>query len=318
MAAVLVATVVLGVGLGLVSGGRGVPVLAGSTVGTAPYRAGAPPTGAAPVGAPGTQASTAPSATHVGPDGRVPAAVARSVRAATGRGITQSVVVVDRRSGRTISSVRADVRVPAMSLVKLFLAADILVSHGGAGQVEPTTLAELHRMIATSDDSLASFFYMRGGAGQIITRSAARYHLTGTQPSPRPRYWGDVQVTAADLASFLTQALADPRTGPFLTTAMRATTRIAADGLDQGFGMNAVAGAGSKQGWGCCLGGVVAVHSVGFTAERIVVVLSTAAPDSSGLRVSRASRFEADPGFRASAAAVTATTRAALSGVDGP
>ena len=81
---------------------------------------------------------------------------------------------------------------------------------------------------------------------------AARYRLPGTEPSPDPRHWCGIRITAAGLASFRTQALADPRTGPFLTSAS------------------------------CCLGGVVPVHSVGFTDDEIVVVLSTAAPTPAG------------------------------------
>jgi len=97
-----------------------------------------------------------------------------------------------------------------------------------------------------------------------------------------------------------------------LAAPMRAASHTAADGYDQEFGMNAVSGAGSKQGWGCCLGGVVAIHSAGFTAHLIVVVLSTAAPDAEGLNVPEVSAFADDPGFLASVAAVTATAKAAV------
>ena len=153
---------------------------------------------------------------------------------------------------------------------------------------------------------------------QIVERMAARYHLSDTGPSPEPRYWGNVRITAADVASFLAQVLADPRTGPFLSSAMLAATPTARDGFDQEFGMNAVGGAGSKQGWGCCLGGVVAIHSVGFTADEIVVVLSTAAPDAAALNVSGAGVFAEDPGFLASVAAATETARAATDLPVGP
>src|SRR5699024_9108825 len=115
-----------------------------------------------------------------------------------------------------------------------------------------------------------------------------------------------------DVASLLTQSLADPSIGPTLAGAMRAATPIAADGYDQAFGMNAVTGAGSKEGWGCCLAGVVAIHSAGFTDGQIVVVLSSAPPDATGINVPDVTAFADDPGFRASVAAVTATVKAAV------
>lgn len=63
---------------------------------------------------------------------------------------------------------------------------------------------------------------------------------------------------------------------------MQGATDIANDGQSQNFGMNSVIGAGSKQGWGCCLSGVRSIHNVGFTSSRIVVVLSEADPEMAG------------------------------------
>ncbi|HEX5494687.1 MAG TPA: hypothetical protein VFX70_08965 [Mycobacteriales bacterium] len=243
---------------------------------------------------------------------RLRAAVTASVRRAAALGITQGVLVADRHTGQTIVSIGADTPVPAVSVAKLLFAVDVLDTAGGADRLAPATLGLLYRMIATSDDALASAFYSSGGGNQIVERVAARYHLRDTGPSPEPQYWGDIRISAADMASLLAQMLADPRTGAFLGSAMLSSTAIARDGYDQEFGMNAVDGAGSKQGWGCCLGGVVSIHSIGFTADEIVAVLSTAAPDAPGLNVPEVSAFADDPGFLASVAASTATARAAI------
>ena len=303
---------------------RATVVLSPTSTPTVPRR----PTGATPT-TPTTQ-TTRTAAADPAPDladtdpitaaagAQVRAAVAHAVERAAERGITQHVLVADRHTGATITSVQADTAVPAMSIAKLLFAVDLLDSAGGADHVDAATLGRLHTMIATSDDALASAVYQQGGYGQIVERMAARYHLSDTGPSPEPRYWGNVRITAADVASFLAQVLADPRTGPFLSSAMLAATPTARDGFDQEFGMNAVGGAGSKQGWGCCLGGVVAIHSVGFTADEIVVVLSTAAPDAAALNVSGAGVFAEDPGFLASVAAATETARAATDLPVGP
>ncbi len=246
------------------------------------------------------------------PTAQITAALNQAVRSAAAQGIAEHVVVLDRHTGDTLYFTGADTEVPAMSVAKLLFAVDVLDSAGGADKVDPSTLAELHQMIAQSDDSLADDLYNDDGESAIVTRMANRYGLTGTEPAANPEYWGGIEITARDMASFLSQTLTDPKTGPFLISAMSDATHTAWDGYNQEFGMNAVVGAGSKQGWGCCLGGVVAIHSVGFSADRIVVALSTAPPDASGINVPQVSAFENDPGFVASVKAITAVVQAAV------
>ena len=239
-------------------------------------------------------------------------AVEAAVDAANLTGVTESVLVMNRQSGSVTTSINADAQVPTMSLVKLMLAADVIDQAGGVDQVDDDTLAQLHRMIAVSDDSIAQSFYDADGRGAIITRVASNYGLTGTTPAPNPRYWGDVRVTARDMASLLFQLLSSPFSGLWFTQAMEAAQDNGADGFDQNFGMNAVPGTGSKQGWGCCLDDVLAIHSVGFTAGQIVVVLSTSKPDAAPARLGTAQQLTADPGVRAAVTAVTDTAAAAV------
>lgn len=174
--------------------------------------------------------------------------------------------------------------------------------------------AVLTRMIATSDDVIASDLYDATGGDEMVQRVAARYGMAGTTPTPDGTYWGNVQVTAADLAALLTGVLADPRTAGVIGPAMRATTAIAADGVDQRFGMRLVPGAGSKQGWGCCLSGIAGIHSMGYTAGRIVVVLSGSEPDDDSLGDQDGQALQSDPGAQAGVAAVDDVVRAALGG----
>ncbi|WP_420120364.1 hypothetical protein [Nakamurella sp.] len=177
--------------------------------------------------------------------------------------------------------------------------------------------AVLTRMIATSDDVIASDLYEATGGDAMVQRVATRYGMTGTRPTPDGTYWGNVQVTAADLAALLDGVLADPATATVIGPAMRSTTATAADGVDQRFGLRAVPGAGSKQGWGCCLSGIAGIHSMGFTDDRIVVVLSGVEPDDPSLGEQDGLALQADPGARAGFTAVDDVVRAALAGPAG-
>ena len=297
-------------------------------------------------------------------------AVSAAVSDAVDLGVQESVVIMDRTTGSVLVRQDADRPFPALSLVKLMIAADVLDGSGGAdlasgsdvpssdgaagsgtaggsdasgtsdatgtsdaagssdavagpagsgdpgtGDPEvPVTPSLLKEMISRSDDVTAQDLYDQTGGDQMVDRVVARYGLTGSSPTPDGQYWGNVQTTAADMASLLNQLLADPNTASVIGPAMLATSATAADGVDQRIGMRVVPGAGSKQGWGCCLSGIVGIHSVGFTPERIVVVLSSAAPDDDQLGDEDGLALQADPGAQVSIAAVTATVRAALGG----
>ena len=276
-------------------------------------------------------------------------AVTTAVAEAEAAGVHQAVVIMDRTAGTILTQLNAEQPLPALSLVKLMIAADVLSGAdpdaatnlddapagsdasdgptnlddpGGQATVgsvdpagaDPAIRALVGEMIARSDDVTASNLYEQAGGDAMVDRIARRYALTGTTPTPDGVYWGNVQTTAADMASLLNQILADPGTASVIAPAMLATSAYAQDGVDQRIGMRTVPAAGSKQGWGCCLSGVVGIHSVGFTADRIVVVLSAAAPDDDSLSDQDGLALQADPGAQASITAVTATVYAALGG----
>jgi hypothetical protein len=276
-------------------------------------------------------------------------AVTAAVADAEAAGVHQAVVIMDRTAGTILTQLDADQPFPALSLVKLMIAADVLnggdpdaatnlddapadsVASDGAdgsndpggpvasGSVDPAGAGPAIRalvgeMIIRSDDVTADSLYEQAGGDAMVDRIARRYAFTGTTPTPDGVYWGNVQTTAADMASLLNQILADPGTASVIAPAMLATSPYAQDGVDQRIGMRTVPAAGSKQGWGCCLSGVVGIHSIGFTADRIVVVLSAAAPDDDSLSDQDGLALQADPGAQVSIAAVTATVHAALGG----
>ncbi|MEP6561971.1 MAG: hypothetical protein ABJD68_12975 [Nakamurella sp.] len=242
------------------------------------------------------------------------AALTAAVDNAETDGVRESVVVIDRSSGAVLDQLNPHQQFPALSLVKLMIAADILHGSGGRELPDQTLDAELGEMISKSDDDTADDLYAQSGGDEMVHRVVQRYGLAETSPSPETEYWGDVQTTAADMASLIRQILADPVTSPVIGPAMLAATPIADDGFDQQIGMNTIPGAGSKQGWGCCLSGVVGIHSVGFTPDRIVAVLSSAQPDDDSLGDQGGLALQADAGAEVSIAAVTDTAFAALTG----
>ncbi len=106
----------------------------------------------------------------------------------------------------------------------------------------------------------------------------ARYGLTATTNAANAsaRNWGSGQITAADQVRFLSGMSVDPLVGPMLTRWMAAAEPTAADGFDQAFGLNAVAGDhGSKQGWSDVGWEPYNIHSVGWTGHFFVAILQT-------------------------------------------
>jgi Beta-lactamase enzyme family len=226
-----------------------------------------------------------------GQGGLVAVAVARQHRPVSGL----SPVAADARSARLTRSAAANAvgerAFPTASMVKLFMAAEILHrARTGGPALSPTDLAQLPEMIRRSDDPAASALWVRHGGGAMVTAVAARYGLTGTSPPSSPGQWGSTTTTARDLARFLAllPTVAHPDDAAALMEWMRAVTPTAADGFDQRFGLFGLHGtAAVKQGWMCCLGGNRHVHSVGVVGDRVVVLLSEV-PRSVGYDAARA------------------------------
>jgi hypothetical protein len=229
-----------------------------------------------------------------GQGGIVAVAVARQHR--PGHGL--SSVAADACSARSarlsrnaVGNAAADRAFPTASMVKLFMAAEILHrARTGGPALTPTDLAQLPVIIRSSDDPAASALWVRHGGGAMVTAVATRYGLTGTSPPSSPGQWGSTMTTARDLARFLAllPTVAHPDDAAALMGWMREATPSAADGFDQNFGLFGLHGtAAVKQGWMCCLGGNRHVHSVGVVGNRVVVLLSEI-PRSVGYDAARA------------------------------
>ncbi|MBM7804312.1 hypothetical protein JOD57_000149 [Geodermatophilus bullaregiensis] len=184
-----------------------------------------------------------------------------------------------RLSYRTADNGAADRPFPTASMVKLFLAEDVLHRvRTGQLALEPRDWRLLQDMIRSSDDPAASEVWDRFGGPQMVRDVAARYGLAGTTPPADPTQWGETITTARDLARFLAllPTVAAPADATTLLVWMRTATPVAADGFDQRFGVFGTAPGmpAVKQGWMCCVGGNRHLHSVGVVGTRVVVLLS--------------------------------------------
>jgi Beta-lactamase enzyme family len=197
-----------------------------------------------------------------------------------------SIRAAEARSARVAASATgnaaADRPFPTASMVKLFMAEDIL-HRARTGQLtlgadDPVLLQD---MIRRSDDRAASALWDRYGRGQMVAAVARRYRLAGTAPPSEPSQWGEATTTAHDLGRFLAllPTVAHPDDAAVLLRWMRTATPLGADGFDQRFGMFATAPplTAVKQGWMCCVGGKRHLYSVAVACSRVVVLLSEVA-----------------------------------------
>lgn len=202
--------------------------------------------------------------------------VDESVANASADGITQSISVVDRRTGEMVAGSGGDRQYISESIVKLFTAAYYLVRANG--QPDETMRHILTAMIENSDDDIESDLWNV----DIVPSMAARYGLPHTTNGPKtgPHDWGWELITADDETTFLAELANDPLVGPLVLDAMAHSASTAADGTDQAFGLNALTGDhGSKQGWtdaGAQWAERAQVHSVGWTDRYFVAILETA------------------------------------------
>ena len=262
------------------------------------------------------------------PDDPAPAVDAAIARAADD-GVRVAAVVLDRASGTVLVSRDADVSYPSLSLLKIMIAADVLTNGWPDAAADATRAAalpesadasvadqsaedvplpapedpvQLHavltRMIATSDDAVAGDLYGAAGGDELVDRVALRYGLTGTNPTPDGTYWGNVQVTAADMATLLAGGVGRPadRPGDRARDA-GSPPRSPPMGWTSGSACDWCPAPDPSRDGGAACRGEVGLHSIGFTDDRIVVVLTGADPGTiDGPRATRTGwPLQADP-----------------------
>lgn len=169
--------------------------------------------------------------------------------------VTAGIAVYDRLTGRFTEQYQADRAFRSASVVKLLLALDFLWDRGPAYDPPQADRVRLDAMLRSSDDDAASHYWSTGGGSAVITRMALRLALTNTTPPPAayPGYWGYTATTAADTVRvyryLLDEAPAPVRS--LVLGALHRSTRCAADGFDQYFGLPSAfdAPGAVKQGW---------------------------------------------------------------------
>ncbi|MGH3763276.1 hypothetical protein [Actinophytocola sp.] len=215
----------------------------------------------------------------------VPARMLTSAAAAVEPNTTLGAAVYDRTTGRFALELNAKRPFRSASLVKLLIAVDVL-----ARGTDVEDRRRLARMLRTSDDGLASMFWVREGGPKLVTRTSAELGLHGVRPPEVPGQWGEVRLTAWDVVRIYQHVLELPSADRTLVVgALAQAPRHAADGFDQHFGIpDGVAGQWAvKQGWGNN-GRAMVLHSTGLAGPgfRYVVVLLSEHPLSAGWQAS--------------------------------
>ncbi|GAA4937585.1 hypothetical protein EV188_103616 [Actinomycetospora succinea] len=249
--------------------------------GSVPAPAPAPP----PVAAPTTTTPTTTAPTP--PPSRAKAAVDATAPAAEERsGVTLGVAVLDRTTGQTVANGEGGTPLRAASVAKLFTIVDILTRRE-AGEVQTSQADEqrFRRALTFSDDEAMNALWSSYDGPEGIRRVASALGLGSTTPPDDTSQWGEVRTSAQDVATlyaYVSTRLA-PADRDFVLQALAAAPATAADGFDQGFGLldpSRRGTAAAKQGWLCCFGSSVDLHSTGFpdAGGRYVVVLLSNQP----------------------------------------
>jgi hypothetical protein len=212
-----------------------------------------------------------------------PSTVITAARSAEPR-TTVAALVIDRTTGEELVAIDADRPFRSASLVKLLIAIDALERHAATGK-------EIAKMLSRSDDAIASRLWVAGDGPTIITRTVKTLGLKATRPPRLPGRWGDVLLTAHDVARIydyvLTSLPDDDRA--LIVDSLAGATRVAADGFNQYFGIPDGLGGrwAIKQGWSDSRTDLL-IHSSGLVGDgwRYVVVVLTEHP--LGVPVARA------------------------------
>ncbi|MDX6739752.1 hypothetical protein [Actinocorallia sp. A-T 12471] len=202
----------------------------------------------------GSSGGGSPHPTAVAPEAPAPdAPAAPAARPKPAPGVSARWVVYDRKTGRTLSKSGANRTVRSASVVKLLIALDYLGSR--KGKVAPAHAARFAKMLRSSDDSAATFFWNLGGKGAIVTRMKKKISLADTAPPPagQPGYWGYTAISARDIAATYRFLLdrASPKVRDTIMGHLGKATKCGTDGFDQSWGIPAATKRrhAVKQGW---------------------------------------------------------------------
>jgi hypothetical protein len=227
-----------------------------------------------------------PTVPLVGLDTRVRQATAQAAES----GADIEIVVLDRETGQ-ITSNGATKPFPIASVVKLFIADDLLLQESeGKTKLSAADRQSLDVMLRASDDSAAQNFWDRSGGNAVIARVKARYGLAGTT-APYNGHWDVTTSTASDLVRYYDMLLngsggLPPEQADVIIGNLAQSTPTGSDGYPQRFGIPEGLYAepvAVKQGWFCCWSGANQLHvSTGVIGpdRRYVMAISSLDPTS--------------------------------------
>jgi hypothetical protein len=186
------------------------------------------------------------------PPGSVLAAITAARRYAEAHGVTATAAVRDTRTEVTYAGPRAGQYFGSASVVKVFVATELLLT----GQMHGGVARQATRMIEASDNDAYRALAPEVGGLDVINRVARHYDLDdlGRPPPKSKRWcWGNTQISALGMVEFYARIKGDRRVGPWLLNAMHHFHDRSSGGDDQTFGWpKADPGAAVKQGWGDC------------------------------------------------------------------
>ncbi len=258
--------------------------------GSPPDAPNTPPTPAVAPQAPLTVPPEGPPAQPTAPLDGLDARVRQATADAAKSGAKMDTVVLDRTTGQIVSN-GANTPFPMASVVKLFIADDLLLQESqGKTNLSAADRKSLDVMLRSSDDSAAQNFWDRSGQNAIIARVKARYGLAGTT-APSNSHWDVTQSTAGDLVRYYTMLLdgtggLPPAQANVIIGDLAQSTPTGTDGYPQRFGIPEGLFAepvAVKQGWFCCWNGANQLHvSTGMIGpdRRYVMAISSLDPTS--------------------------------------
>jgi hypothetical protein len=270
-AVVVVAAVAVFVGVSASDVGASSPITAAGSTEALP----SPTPSSTPTPTPTPTPPPAPAPVPPGPDACVVNAdLSAAVADASQAGERAAAVVLDTTTGAYFAAGDAEAPFDTASVMKVFLATQLLLTGRMNGAVADTA----YTMITRSDDGSADALYGRAGGDGVVTALGRHYGITDLGgPPAAPGKWGETTVTADGLAHFYAAVEADPVVWPWLSNAMGHATHNGSDGTDQYFGIPSATGDWAvKQGWMVGLGPGATYNSTGYVDHgRYVVVLLT-------------------------------------------
>lgn len=175
-------------------------------------------------------------------------AIDRATSYGRSHGYKVGIAVFDTKTGQLLGNKYKRATFASESVIKVMIAARLILQ----GRMHGKTSARAKRMIACSNDGIATSFYGSVGGDSLLSWTKKRFKVPSLGSGPiRRGWWGSNRITAEGLVRLYAKLKANKRIGPWLLRAMHAHTLRGCDGFDQSFGLpKAARNVAVKQGWG--------------------------------------------------------------------